>query len=1825
MYHTLLDLNVPVHGGRFRRNRELVDSLQFNITQCILLTSVKDDIWLRTGVSVVHFEDATPPHGICRIWSSVLLQSILHLNRTQFIEMLCVFSVLNNPSFHKGCLNIPSQGAMQFLSDIPLDEIGPFADWLSYQDYGFRFSSPIFEINEALVSCRVYYSVKPGPNVAELMDRLLIPDKVGDPHGGRDDIYLRSEGGRDASGKWHFPVPGYGFVLPHFLELFPRLEHKLKEHAIRSKGNGRAIPVIALRYLRRNTDDCAASIDPENMSSLEDGLRISHRSHAKIRQDIIHSVWGNPDISEAPLIPFCPPEIPTATSPITSEDILAFNRFQIVCEALWLQCPHAFVVSPANTPAFYANDGLYRSQLLRIRRVDRFGKALTEEHSRITQFGADVVKETDIDEKRSSNSFQPVEWCVPRYSEFDDESVNEDILSVSTISPRGSPRGIERSSFRRGAADAADWVSIAHEGVPKQLTQMTKSCDSTALSHDIESLRSISPRSSDYRTFEVISGKKQSQGIAFDATIGDHPPRPPDSKFFPSPGNRSFEFPISSPPRSGGSGALLSPDTSHPAPAVVDDVMAPYANLLGGDLGMAGDLSMSLFSSGQTSDVLGSTQPVLGGLCMSHSADNFSGSTFLSTGYHNDSSSMYDILSSDGPTLLDTLSAMSAPPSNAVLSDLHDAGPSLPPIGPSSSLPPPGFLDSSISSQYLGNTFSAQADDTGSTSSDGGWGLKIGVNVPILQFSALPKDYLNRSGDGEKFNGISSRISSSVPFAGDVKVQDTFRTYEQDILSHIDKFQISIIEGSPGCGKSMGIPSVLYDNAMKSSGKLSLVMAQHDPFVALSIKSGLEKIYGSDISLLTYTDEPQTPVSEITGCKIWLSTTIFLARYIAKNPEVLQRYTHVVLDDANERTMESDLICLLAKAFISIAPHLRVVLVSATPNIELYKEYFALPDSSVLVIGESARPVDIYYTDDLLGLLPPKFDKLINKIHTGYCNRAQEMQSCAHQDSSGSPYSGYTTAPVGINTGGMNASAATFQYTENRDKFTGSSPVSTCRSRSSSNATTTTVTISDATIRDQLDLALELTLTVGKPGETLVIFVAGLIDMFELSEKFEIRREMDPKTAIFDIYRFHAEMTETERIAALAELPSPDYVKVVIVGDLSESSVNVSNVNHVLCLGSCKMLTMNETYRAFQQVNYFISQAVANQRAGKTGRTCHGTVYRLYAKEFYSCLPSHTSGDILRLPIPKVLMQVSFMLEDCAVEVASKGIPTLLMMLPESPPPGSVETGLDILSRAKVMGSDMKLTKFGLFACELGKDLSVCNMLFDGITLGIGSIAVVIAATMMLRRSPFKCASSAIYPEPDDYYEIVRSTVCAKAKLDDGYLSEPLMLLSLLIRWRRCRNEDETLRLCSKYGLSHSRMDDFDKSVKQLTSLVAAIIGVKMDIPSDMSAHIPARVANMARLISVWSFPENICKMDAINNPPSSNLNCAVIQAQRDITHSLFERLLLGPRDGIIDGPDIKWKLVERGKKTYTAIAVERPFKDTLISFKSVFMNMNAQVGWIECKHLDPEEVVIIVREELHSLVGEMLTKLFPTVDIIGIHEGVALFVIVSPSAVNMRRMIDVYFDSYSSISFVTSATNSKQRRIYYHATLSCCNCQPSVAHIRHIFLRSTPFCRPCANAFSRECHPSSPCDLHWKVTAPELVERFSNWFFKTKVLNASTLLSFSEDPPSAYTGSIPPRAFTVRDIPIGLRILNSIRSGSQKNQVLHLSDGSSRSGGTSPSAGKVDVKMKTAEPQWISFRHDLVQVACGVGILANSAGTPKRVVMPLQSLQQVGFYNYLY
>ena len=96
----------------------------------------------------------------------------------------------------------------------------------------------------------------------------------------------------------------------------------------------------------------------------------------------------------------------------------------------------------------------------------------------------------------------------------------------------------------------------------------------------------------------------------------------------------------------------------------------------------------------------------------------------------------------------------------------------------------------------------------------------------------------------------------------------------------------------------------------------------------------------------------------------------------------------VVLVQVHERSVDTDVLCLLTRRLVERHPHLRVVLMSATLCADLYRDYFNIPAPHIFV-GARRFPVTEAFADDVARQLrlPPRLrmaaEQLAEETRTG--------------------------------------------------------------------------------------------------------------------------------------------------------------------------------------------------------------------------------------------------------------------------------------------------------------------------------------------------------------------------------------------------------------------------------------------------------------------------------------------------------------------------------------------------------------------------------------------------------------------------------------------------------------------------------------------------------------------------------------------------------------------------------------------------------------------------------------------------------------------------
>lgn len=89
----------------------------------------------------------------------------------------------------------------------------------------------------------------------------------------------------------------------------------------------------------------------------------------------------------------------------------------------------------------------------------------------------------------------------------------------------------------------------------------------------------------------------------------------------------------------------------------------------------------------------------------------------------------------------------------------------------------------------------------------------------------------------------------------------------------------------------------------------------------------------------------------------------------------------VIIDEVHERSIDTDILCLLCRRLLQSHPTIRLVLMSATMAAELYSQYFGSPEPPIHV-GARRFPIKEYFVEDLSKLLSlsPKCSKLAKEV-----------------------------------------------------------------------------------------------------------------------------------------------------------------------------------------------------------------------------------------------------------------------------------------------------------------------------------------------------------------------------------------------------------------------------------------------------------------------------------------------------------------------------------------------------------------------------------------------------------------------------------------------------------------------------------------------------------------------------------------------------------------------------------------------------------------------------------------------------------------------------
>ena len=180
--------------------------------------------------------------------------------------------------------------------------------------------------------------------------------------------------------------------------------------------------------------------------------------------------------------------------------------------------------------------------------------------------------------------------------------------------------------------------------------------------------------------------------------------------------------------------------------------------------------------------------------------------------------------------------------------------------------------------------------------------------------------------------------------------------FREDLLDAIDRFPVLIVVGETGSGKTTQIPQYLYEEGWHDRGIIGCTQPRR--VAAMSVATRVSQEQGVKCGKeVGYNIRFEDCTSDYT--KLKYMTDGMLLREFTAEPD-LRSYSVVMVDEAHERTLHTDVLFGLVKDLTRYRKDFRLIISSATLEAEKFSNYF--DDAPIFKIPGRRFPVDIYYT-----------------------------------------------------------------------------------------------------------------------------------------------------------------------------------------------------------------------------------------------------------------------------------------------------------------------------------------------------------------------------------------------------------------------------------------------------------------------------------------------------------------------------------------------------------------------------------------------------------------------------------------------------------------------------------------------------------------------------------------------------------------------------------------------------------------------------------------------------------------------------------------------
>jgi len=247
---------------------------------------------------------------------------------------------------------------------------------------------------------------------------------------------------------------------------------------------------------------------------------------------------------------------------------------------------------------------------------------------------------------------------------------------------------------------------------------------------------------------------------------------------------------------------------------------------------------------------------------------------------------------------------------------------------------------------------------------------------------------------------------------------------------------------------------------------------------------------------------------------------------------------------------------------------------------------------------------------------------------------------------------------------------------------------------------------------------------VGRPAGDILIFLPGEREIRDAADHLRKHLAHSPLTRGTEVLPLFARLSQAEQDRVFDTHGAP---RIVIATNVAETSLTVPGIKYVIDPGTARVKRYSYRSKVEQLLIEPVSQAAANQRAGRCGRVSDGVCIRLYDEKDFASRPRFTDPEILRSSLAAVILRMK------SLHLGGEGARVEDFPFLDMPSGRAIADGIQLLQELGAMDEAQALTPLGAELARLPLDPRVGRMIVEARERGALREVLVIAAALSVQ------------------------------------------------------------------------------------------------------------------------------------------------------------------------------------------------------------------------------------------------------------------------------------------------------------------------------------------------------------------------------------------------------------------------------------------------------------------------------------------------------------